>query len=152
MILCTRGTLSAVVHDWYLISCFWRGRTVPKLLWTNTQNVQKRQQKYCRLVITNQTQSEVRISWNDWKILASACQLSKSKSKTVERREPETFASRNTKFYKAKQETQSPQVARKSEPVSKDRFLWDLNLRKDIFSAHALLFASIHVISVTDFQ
>ena len=138
MILCTRGTLSAVVHDWYLISCFWRGRTVPKLLWTNTQNVQKRQQKYYRLVITNQTQSEVRISWNDWKILASACQLSKSKSKTVERREPETFASRNTKFYKAKQETQSPQVARKSEPVSKDKDFCETWIWEKTFSVRML--------------
>ena len=37
---------TAVVHDWYLIACFWRRRTVPKRFWIHTQNVQKRQPVY----------------------------------------------------------------------------------------------------------
>ena len=46
----------------------------------------------------------------------------------------------------------SPEVAGHLEPMSNDRFLGDLNLKTDFFSVHALLFTSMHIINVTDFQ
>ena len=48
--------------------------------------------------------------------------------------------------------TFAKQVVCQSEPVSNDRFSRDLNLKTDIFSVLALLFTSIPVINVTDFQ
>ena len=42
--------------------------------------------------------------------------------------------------------------ANQLEPVSNDIFPGDLHLETDISGVHSLLFRSIHVINVTDFQ
>ena len=58
-----------------------------------------------------------------------------------------SFTKRNKKRIR-----QSLKIAGQSELVSNSRFPGDLNLKTEIFSAHAVLFTSMHVNIVTDFQ
>ena len=86
---------------------------------------------------------------------------------TVAQRKLEPFASWNTtgvkdewcaEFYTESEEGNTIREP-KQQPVSRveyltvnDWYLGDLNLKTDISRVHALLFTSIHVVSITDFQ
>ena len=149
---------SAVVHDWYELC---KSGFVQFWIHTCTKRSENKTDYY-RLVIIKYT---VRFLWWDGKTRTNAatasCQARRQRQ-TVARRESERVGlpaeTRREILTNAAQSFTKRSRKRICQTlnmylVSRNEFrTTDLNLKTDIFSVHAVSFASIHVINVTDIQ